>query len=128
MLKKLTPNLMVEDVDRSIEFYGGKLGFQVVVTLPETGTKDFAIISQGDVQLMLQSKTSLQEDIPVVGERSIASTTICYIEVEGVEKLRHHLSDDVDVVVPLRKTFYGMTEFYIRDPDGYVLGFAERVP
>jgi uncharacterized glyoxalase superfamily protein PhnB len=29
--------------------------------------------------------------------------------------------------MPMRTTFYGMREFAVTDPDGYILTFAERV-
>ena len=31
------------------------------------------------------------------------------------------------VVMPLKDQWYGMREFSITDPDGYVLTFAERI-
>ena len=32
----------------------------------------------------------------------------------------------VKIVMPLESKFYGMREFAIEDPDGYVITFAER--
>ena len=32
------------------------------------------------------------------------------------------------IVMPMETKFYGMREFAIEDPDGYVITFAERVP
>jgi uncharacterized glyoxalase superfamily protein PhnB len=127
MFKKLTPNFMVEDVDKAIEFYRDVLGFQVVHTVPGEGITNFAILHEGGVEIMLQAKKSLLEDVKSVGEQDISASIICYLDVDGIQDLYDRIHDKVDVVEPMRKTFYGMNEFYIRDPYGYVLGFAERI-
>ena len=36
------------------------------------------------------------------------------------------LAGTVEVVMPLEKKWYGMTEFAFLDPDGYVITYAER--
>ena len=51
-----------------------------------------------------------------------------FIEVEGVDALHDRLKPAVKIVMPLETKFYGMREFAIEDPDGYVITFAERVP
>jgi uncharacterized glyoxalase superfamily protein PhnB len=127
MFKKMTPNLMVPDVDEATEFYRGILGFEVLVTVPETTPRDFALLQRGDVELMLQSKRSLETDLPTVAARSVgAASIICYIEVADVAALYDAVRQRVHVVKPLASTFYGMSEFYVQDPHGYVFCFAER--
>ncbi len=37
VLKKLTPNLMVKDVNRTIKFYKEFLSFELAQTVPEAG-------------------------------------------------------------------------------------------
>ena len=50
------------------------------------------------------------------------------ISVQSAETLSERFtSAGVPFVVPLRQMPYG-TEFYVRDPDGYVLGFIESTP
>lgn len=126
--KSLTPNMMVPDVDAAIAFYERALGFEKVMSMPEEGPSVFAILHAGAVELMLQSQESLREDIPAVGSRSIASSAVFYIEVEGLAELHERVRPHAEVVQGLRSTPYGMNEFYITDPNGYVLGFAERAP
>jgi len=50
-----------------------------------------------------------------------------YIEVEGVDALHDRLKANVPIVMPIATQFYGMREFAIQDPDGYVITFAQRV-
>jgi hypothetical protein len=53
-----------------------------------------------------------------------------FIELDGggsVDALHLRLQPAVKVVMPLVTQWYGMREFAIEDPDGYVITFAERV-
>ena len=50
-----------------------------------------------------------------------------FIEVEGIDALHDRLKPLVTMVMPIETKFYGMREFAIEDPDGYVITFAEPV-
>jgi len=50
-LKKLTPNLMVEDVNRTTAFYRDVLGFELLATQPESGQFDWAMMKRNDVEV-----------------------------------------------------------------------------
>lgn len=125
MLKKLTPNLMVEDVARTLNFYREVLGFEVVMTLPEQAPFDFAIMKRDGVELMFQSRTSLSENVPALAGIPIGASQTLYIEVTGLDALYPQLRDRVEIVVDLHTTFYGTQEFYFRDLNGYILSFSE---
>jgi len=51
-----------------------------------------------------------------------------FIELEGVDALHDRINSRVKIVLPIVTQWYGMREFAIEDPDGYVITFAERVP
>jgi uncharacterized glyoxalase superfamily protein PhnB len=125
MLKKLTPNLMVEDVQQTLSFYRDVLGFKVLMTLPDQPPFDFAIIQRDQVELMFQSRASLSENVPALTGHPIGASQTFYIEVEGLTNLYKNLRDQVDIVVDLHTTFYGTREFYFRDVNGYILSFTE---
>lgn len=127
MLKKLTPNLMVEDVGRTLAFYREVLGFEVLTTVPGQEPLDFAIVKRDGVELMFQSRTSLSENVPALAGAPIAASQTFYIEVEGLLDLYKALHGQVEIVVDLHTTFYGTQEFYFRDLNGYVLSFSEAV-
>jgi len=44
-----------------------------------------------------------------------------------VKALFAALQGKVTMVAPLERKFYGVTEFNITDPDGYLITFAERL-
>jgi uncharacterized glyoxalase superfamily protein PhnB len=127
MLKKLTPNLMVEDVNRTLGFYRDTLDFEVLMTLPEVSPFDFAIVRRDQVELMFQSRQSLSENVPVLTGSPIGASQTFYIEVVGIRELYEQLRGRVDIVVDLHTTLYGTQEFYFRDINGYILSYSEAI-
>lgn len=127
MFKKITTNLMVKSVNKSAEFYNKHFGFQKVVTVPDSGELDFAILMRNQVELMLQKKESLGSDVPYLSNMEIGGSFTLFIEVENVEEIYNKIKSEVEILVDLKTTFYGMKEVTIKDLDGYVLTFAERV-
>jgi uncharacterized glyoxalase superfamily protein PhnB len=125
MLKKLTPNLMVENVAETLAFYRERLGFEVVTTLPEQEPFDFAIVKRDGVDLMFQSRPSLSENVPALTGSPIGASQTFYIEVTGIRDLYESLREKVEIVVDFHTTFYGTQEFYFRDINGYILSFSE---
>lgn len=125
MLKKLTPNLMVENVAETLAFYREILGFEIVTTLPEQEPFDFAIVHRDGVELMFQSRLSLSENVPALTGSPIGASQTFYIEVEGSRELYESLREKVEIVVDFHTTFYGTQEFYFRDLNGYILSFSE---
>ena len=104
MLKKLTPNLMVEDVARTLAFYREVLGFQVLTTLPEQEPFDFAIVQRDSVELMFQSRASLSDNVPALTGVPIGASQTFYIDVEGIRDLYQVLHDQVEIVVQAIRT------------------------
>ena len=123
--QSLSPNLIVADVNRSVEFYEGMLGFVKLASVPETGRFDWAMVGRGPVVVMFQTAASMRHDLPSLDLSGAGTTATFYIKVKGLDELLKTIRGKVDLVVPLRKTFYGANEFAIKDPDGYVLMFAE---
>ncbi|MGZ9165996.1 MAG: VOC family protein [Anaerolineales bacterium] len=127
MLKKLTPNLMVEDVSQTLAFYQDILGFEAVLTLPETAPFDFAIVQRDGVELMFQSRQRFSGNVPALAGSVIGASQTFYIEVTGLTDLYEQLRDKVEIVAHLHTTFYGTQEMYFRDINGYILSFSEAI-
>ncbi|MDN5201799.1 VOC family protein [Fulvivirgaceae bacterium BMA10] len=125
-LKSLIPNVMVENVNQTVDYYRDNLGFEFVQSVPENGQFDWAMMQHGDVVLMFQSQESLGKDVPALkGHRPGGSLTF-YIRVNDIGGLYEELKKkEVEIVVELNKTFYGATELTIRDLNGYYLMFSE---
>ena len=138
MYKKLTTNMMVEDVNRTVDFYSEVLGFDFLMGVPE-GSQEivtakqkeqalgFAMVKCGNVEMMFQAKKSLTREIPEFDGAKIGGSLTFYMEVENIKELYEELQGKVTIIRDLQTTFYGMREFYIRDCNGYVLTFAQGV-
>ena len=126
LFQKLTPNLVVADVARSIAFYRDLLGCEVTATVPEAAPYVFATVQSGAVEIFLNSRESVEAEYPSLLERPLGGTLTLFIEVEDVNGLHASLKDRTRVVMPLEKKWYGVTEFAIADPDGWVITFAQR--
>jgi lactoylglutathione lyase len=124
--KKLTPNLLVANVERSLAFYEGVLGFERGFTVPEQSPFVFASVTGGPVEIFFNDAAGAIKEYPGFGGKPIGATGTMYIEVEGVDALHDRLKPTVPIVMPLVSQFYGMREFAVEDPDGYVITFAQR--
>jgi len=124
-LKKLTPNLIVADVSRSIAFYRDVLGFKLAQTVPDSEPFVFAIVTSQSVEIFLNAPGPAQEEYPAFKNRPIGGTLTLFMEVENVRASYEELKDRVQVVMPLETKWYGVTEFAFLDPDGYVITFAQ---
>ncbi|MEI9919195.1 MAG: VOC family protein [Bacteroidota bacterium] len=124
-LESLSPNLIADSVNASVDFYTKNLGFTLAASVPETGTYDWAMIQRDGVTLMFQSLKSLQEDMPSLKLDKKGSLGTFFIKMNGIEELYNSVKGKLDIALEWRVTFYGMKEFGIKDPDGYYMVFAE---
>ena len=125
-LTKLTPNLIVSDVQRSLAFYRDVLGFTVGATVPDASPYVFAIVQSGPVEVFLNAPEPAIAEYPAFKGRPIGGTLTLFIEVVDIARAHASLKDRVKVVMPLEHKWYGVTEFAFEDPDGYLITFAER--
>src|SRR5476651_1879440 len=126
VFKKLTPNLLVSSVERSLAFYAGTLGFERGMTVPDESPFAFASVTGGTIEIFFNDAAGAVKEYPAFAGKPIGATGTLFIEVEGVDALHDRLEPNVKIVMPIVTQFYGMREFAIEDPDGYVITFAER--
>ena len=127
---KLTPNLLVDDVERSLRFYEDVLGFTRGFTVPEQRPFVFGSVVSGPVEIFFNEKHTAAKEYPAFAGKSLGITGTMFIELSaagGIEPLHERLKAVVPIVMPLVTQWYGVKEFAIADPDGYVITFAERV-
>lgn len=125
-MKKLTPVLMVEEIEPCLPFWTEGLGFEKTVDVPEGDRLGFVILTKGGIELMLQTRSSVQNDIPAIAELLFPSTPCLFVEVEDLEAAAARVRD-AEVLVPRRETFYGMAEIVVRAPGGPVVVFAQQL-
>jgi catechol 2,3-dioxygenase-like lactoylglutathione lyase family enzyme len=127
-LQKLTANLVVSNVERSLAFYRDVLGFSVTATVPEAAPYVFAWVESGGVSVMVNSREAAAAEYPAFSDRPLGGTLTLFVNVSGIRDAYASLRDRVKVVMPLETKWYGVTEFAFEDPDGYIITFAEREP
>ncbi|HKY21853.1 MAG TPA: VOC family protein [Vicinamibacterales bacterium] len=125
-LTKLTPNLIVSSVERSLAFYCDVLGFDRTMTVPDQSPYVFAAVQSGPVEVFLNAPGPAVEEYPAFAGKPLGGTLTLFIEVSEIDKAYAALKAMVKVTMPLEKKWYGVTEFAFEDPDGYVITFAER--
>ena len=123
-MESLTPNIFVKDMSETIAFYK-ELGFNVVMTVPETGTDlVWAMMVNHSVSIMFQTFVSLADEMPEIS-RDNGGSLLLYIKLKKIREFFELIKEKVSILKPLEKTFYGATEFSITDNNNYVLTFAE---
>ncbi|WP_295721406.1 VOC family protein [Mucilaginibacter sp.] len=123
-MESLSPNIFVKDINETIKFYQ-LLGFELVVTVPETGNNlVWAMMAKGNVTFMFQTMASLGEELPDISRQDGASMLL-YIKLKNIRTFFEGIKELVPVIKGLETTFYGATEFSIKDNNNYVLTFAE---
>ena len=128
LFKKLAPNLLVANVERSLAFYTDTLGFARGMTVPDASPFVFASVTSGDVEIFFNDAATAVNEYPAFAGKPIGATGTMFIELEGVDALHDRIKSRATIVMPIENKFYGMREFAIVDPDGYVITFAERIP
>ncbi|MBX3253298.1 MAG: VOC family protein [Chitinophagaceae bacterium] len=118
MLKKMSPQLLVTNLDQAIAFYTRKLGFEL-----EFRYEDFyAGITKDGCSIHLKlGKPNIEER---KNKRENNDLDIVF-SIDDVETLYTQLlKESVDIVQPLCEQPYGR-EFYIADPEGYIIAFLQ---
>jgi uncharacterized glyoxalase superfamily protein PhnB len=123
---KLTPVLIVEDIESSLPFWVERMGFKKTVEVPEGERLGFVILVREGAELMLQTKASVQKDEPKFAEGTTSRVTSLFIEVNDFEDVLRRLRG-YPIAMEERTTFYGMREIGLFDPGGHIVIFAKRV-
>ena len=114
---KIVPVLKVSDMQKSVAFYTGILGFTVVWRAANDGGGENCMLQAGAADVLLSTGSQLGDQPQFTGT--------LYFHMAGVEEFFDRIKNRVEVVWPLEAMDYGQTEFGIRDRDGYTLAFAE---
>lgn len=114
----MSPLLVVSDLGKSLKFYTGQLGFEI-----NFRHEDFyAGIGLGTHSIHLKAGTPSSSE----RQRRRKNEDVDLIfGVKGLDDLYEQVcSQAMEIVQPLRVMPYGR-EFYVGDPDGYILAFFD---
>jgi catechol 2,3-dioxygenase-like lactoylglutathione lyase family enzyme len=126
---KLTPELDVADLDRSLAFYVDVIGFQVLFDRTE---ERFVFLDLDGVHLMLEEAAGLGRRFRTAPlEYPYGRGVNFQIEVADVMATYERVcAAHAQVLIPLEERWYrrlqienGNRQFVVVDPDGYLLRF-----
>ncbi len=123
VVKRSTPVLMVEAIEPVLPFWE-RLGWTKVAEVPHGPHLGFVILVKDGAELMYQTVASVAEDVPTANPP--LRGTFLFMEVDDLDAVIAAVGD-APVVVPRRKTFYGMDEYGVREPGGNAVTFAMRI-
>lgn len=123
-IMKSTPVLFVDAIEPSLPFWQERLGFDRPVEVPDGDRLGFAILTDGDVQVMYQTVAMLKKDSAAHAAKFKGDKSFLFVEVDDLEAIVKAL-DGFEISMPRRETFYGSTEIGYREPGGHFVTFAQ---
>lgn len=109
--------LKVADLERAVDFHTSVLGCSKAWQAANDGGGQNAMLTADATSVLLTTGSHL-------GDKPQFTGTM-YFNLIGVREFFESIKDRVEIVWPLETMDYGQQEFGIRDPDGYLLAFAE---
>ena len=102
-VRKATPVMFVNAVEPAVAFWQG-LGFEKTVEVPHGDAIGFAILIQGGVELMFQSRGSIGLDVPALAAEP--SRVALYVEVSDLDEATGRLHLDARRARPGREVLF----------------------
>jgi len=116
LFESVSPILTVRDVPEALEFYAGRLGFEVAWTSGDPPT--YASVCRDRVELNLGLPAAVRA----------AGPSAAYIVVTDVDAYYAHvLAHAVPLKVEIGDRAYGMRDFAVLDPSGNDLSFGQAI-
>jgi uncharacterized glyoxalase superfamily protein PhnB len=116
----IAPQFLVDDLGRAIAYYCDKLGFELAFQYQSF----YAGVTRDGFAIHLKCATKLAADRE---HRKKNEHLDAYISVSGIRSLFDELEKrGAQVIKPLEERPWECLDFYVQDPDGYILCFSEQ--
>jgi uncharacterized glyoxalase superfamily protein PhnB len=124
-VKRITPVLLVKEIEPVVPFWVEKLGFTKTVEVPDGNKIGFVAFQKGATEVMYQTYASVEKDAPpAMASEARKGPTYLYIEVDNFDAVLAAMKD-AKIVMPVRTAFYGMKEIGVQEPGGHFITFAQ---
>jgi catechol 2,3-dioxygenase-like lactoylglutathione lyase family enzyme len=115
----IAPQFLVDDLDAAIAYYRDKLGF----TMDFCYESFYASVSRDGFAIHLKCAPKSVTDR---AHRKLHEHLDAYVSVTGIAALHGEFqSRAASITRPLTERPWSCLDFYVEDPDGYVLCFSE---
>ena len=119
-LTGIAPQFLVDNLDRAIAYYRDKLGFELDFDYESF----YASVTRDGFAIHLKHAPKLAGDKE---HRKQNEHLDAYISVSGIRALFSELEmRGARIIKPLEERPWGCLDFYVEDPDGYILCFSEQ--
>jgi catechol 2,3-dioxygenase-like lactoylglutathione lyase family enzyme len=120
MITGIAPQFLVDDLDRAIAYYRDALGFEVGFVYESF----YASVSRDGCAFHLKHAPKIAADRAHRKDHEHLDATI---SVTGIKALYAELQKRGAVVIkPIGERPWACVDFYVEDPDGYILCFSEQ--
>jgi len=119
-LTGIAPQFLVDDLDRAIAYYCDKLGFELDFNYQSF----YASVTRDGFAIHLKHAPKLAAERE---HRKQNEHLDAHISVSGIRGLFSELEmRGAQVIKPLEERPWACLDFYVEDPDGYILCFSEQ--
>jgi catechol 2,3-dioxygenase-like lactoylglutathione lyase family enzyme len=118
-IKTAAPQFLVSNLSDALAFYEERLGFTTDFVYGDF----YASVSRDGAPIHLKCAPKLEAER---AHRKSGEHLDAFLDVSGVQELLEELvGRDVPISKPLERRPWGALDFYVEDPDGYILCFSE---
>lgn len=125
MYQKIAPMFLVANVDEAMTWYSDVLGAKLQHSLPDNPPFEWVSLLLDNTEIMIGQKQEAQKwYIDSVTISDTPSNIISYIYVDNAADLHERVKSRVRVIMEPVDQSYGIREFAVADPFGFILVFA----
>ena len=120
-ISRAAPQFLVSELGDALAFYEDRLGFRRDFVYEDF----YASVSRGGATIHLKCAPKLAEER---AHRKAGDHLDAFVAVSGIHELHDELiGRGASIAKPLEEKPWGTRDFYVEDPDGYILCFSEPV-
>ena len=120
-IRRIAPQFLVDDLERAIAYYRDRLGF----TTDFVYESFYASVSRDGFAIHLKHGPPRAEERAF---RKANEHLDAHVGVSGIRDLFEEVQKrGAEVIKPLEERPWACVDFYVEDPDGYILCFSESI-
>jgi len=125
MLAGVSPVMLVADLDRAIDFYRDRLGFECTVY---GHPPNFGIAVRDDATILLALATGEAARRIVPNWHIVDKIWNVYIRVDDADAIYAEVQErGAEIDYTIYDAPHGFREFGVQDPDGHDIAFGQRI-
>jgi hypothetical protein len=124
-IQSINPVFPVADVGATIRWYEQELGF-AGDPFPSHEPYVFAIMRRDEIEIMLQRVANYKKP-DLYDLRNGGGVWDAYLRISGLQELYVRVKGRLELKQPLCRQPYGLSEFEVKDLNGYILVFSELI-